>query len=978
MAVDSSTALTPMVAVDVPLLEGPIGTTDAPTTAAIDEMFGLGSGATPPTAALVAPVVSPAAPIAPVVDQAPIPEPTPAPTPVASDVVLTPSSPGSGPDLSGTIGTTDPAMTTTIDNTFGLTPSTQPVQGPGLTPDAPPPPGAPTPLPLPTPQPPPGQILPPTPVAGLGEPTPVNSPVVSTPPAAGGVPTPVGEPGTTDATGTTTPATGSVVGTGPATNPVQGATAPSANPGAPSTLPSPGPGPGPQPSPGLTVPTPAELAEVLGPFNPADFGLTTDFGTPQQPATTSGAFGFQRPPAALPTPTDPGAPAGIFSPSASAPVPMPSPGPEAATPGGPAAASGVGSPPPDWGRFTFAPPTWDKIQRVGQGDISALVDPSALGYAAIGAPASVGLNLPSAGFTGAVALQPGEALRNVLGQTLLGSRVFKDPLANYGFNVAANTALVGGVDAVGNQIQQRTGFGVRPDGSRQFSLSSGRQGTIFASTAALNGFNEFVQPHIDSNLLGELKFDGQGRPILQNDGDWWKYYGPRAGALGAGVSIPLLIEQYARKADPRSLALTGLLSSGLPPIQFLLTNATNNPPRDENSIIRNVIGTPIGQGVGAVVNAAGKAMEETNDLPLAATMRPEPPPGQGPPDNGPDDGPDDPPSPPAGALVPAGPSSPTLPGAAEEALVPTGGSVTPTRVITAPIPSNTDGVAPDGLTRFDGSPLVGTPLVGSPVTGSPALASSSAPAAASGSAVPAAAAVRYGQLPDGSTGRVVRQQPLVGNGAAGTVPGMATVVEGSGGQRYLIAELPKQVRADGTTVVSVPRVAGEVIGSNPVAEDVGLVVKLPAGASGQVTGVEQVTTRTGEGPLLRFNGGGGLNSVPGMATRSPAPGNPRAEVWRITAGSQVGPDGVVHSALVPEGYQGQIDLSRDVEITVPAGTRPVVMTQTVAPVSAPVVVRQQPAPAPVPRPVPAAAPVRQQPAAAPVRQQPAAAPAPVV
>lgn len=283
----------------------------------------------------------------------------------------------------------------------------------------------------------------------------------------------------------------------------------------------------------------------------------------------------------------------------------------------------------------------------------------------------------------------------------------------------------------------------------------------------------------------------------------------------------------------------------------------------------------------------------------------------------------------------------------------------PRRVVTAPIPSRTQ--IPAGTGRVtDGIAL------------SPALAP------AGGVADPttrtATAPARYGRLPDGTTARVVGEQRLVGTGAVGSVPGRATVLESAAGDRYVIVRPSKQQNPDGTTVVSMPRVSGEVIGRNPAGE-VGLVVRLGDGDTGRVTGSEPVTIRT-RANVLELNGGGGPDAVPGAVYVEPDPGNARNELVEVFPALRLDGNGVsVRTAMVPAGRQ--VDLTRPdtLRFTVPAGTPLVRVTQTVrelvpaptaavapvtrtAPVSTPAAPRPlaTTAPAPHPRPVTAASP----------------------
>jgi hypothetical protein len=220
---------------------------------------------------------------------------------------------------------------------------------------------------------------------------------------------------------------------------------------------------------------------------------------------------------------------------------------------------------------------------------------------------------------------------------------------------------------------------------------------------------------------------------------------------------------------------------------------------------------------------------------------------------------------------------------------------------------------------------------------------------------------RPAPLPDGRPGVVVDEQQLTGTGRAGDSPGVVTTVEDpQTGQRYVSVQPTRVTNPDGTQTLFIPQPAGTRVGYNPTGRTAA-VFRLDEGATGRVTAqtpVQQVTVRTSPGTPLEFNGGGGPHSVPGIAYRDPVPGNPAIEEWTVFPASHLDPDTGVrrYSAQVPAGYERQVDLSRSgvVQLRVPAGSRPVTVTQTeqaFTPYTPPAVL---PAPAAAPRPAPAA------------------------
>jgi hypothetical protein len=260
--------------------------------------------------------------------------------------------------------------------------------------------------------------------------------------------------------------------------------------------------------------------------------------------------------------------------------------------------------------------------------------------------------------------------------------------------------------------------------------------------------------------------------------------------------------------------------------------------------------------------------------------------------------------------------------------------------------------------------------------------------------------VRYAPLPGGRQGVVVDEQRLSGTGNPRDRAGSVTTVQAETGERYVSVQATRVANPDGTETVFIPRLPGERVGYNPVGETAAAVYRLAAGQSGRVTGstpVDQVRVRTGPGTTLRFNGGGGENAVPGMAFRDRVYENPTLEEWTIHPASTTNyQTGVrTYSAQVPAGYENQVNLAQDgvIRLRVPAGSRPVAVSQPVqaftpyvptpvpgytAPVSTPAYTAPAyTAPAPAAQRTPQrAAPAPQRTAPAPQRTAPVAQPAP--
>jgi hypothetical protein len=102
--------------------------------------------------------------------------------------------------------------------------------------------------------------------------------------------------------------------------------------------------------------------------------------------------------------------------------------------------------------------------------------------------------------------------------------------------------------------------------------------------------------------------------------------------------------------------------------------------------------------------------------------------------------------------------------------------------------------------------------------------------------------------------------------------------------------------------------------------------------------VGQVQGRTVPAAVIPLNGGGGPNALSGAVYRSPT-ADPMMEEWVVVPASRVDyPGGESdlasarrsYSALVPEGYQGRVDLTQDgpIVLVVPAGSRPVAVSQS--------------------------------------------------
>jgi hypothetical protein len=196
--------------------------------------------------------------------------------------------------------------------------------------------------------------------------------------------------------------------------------------------------------------------------------------------------------------------------------------------------------------------------------------------------------------------------------------------------------------------------------------------------------------------------------------------------------------------------------------------------------------------------------------------------------------------------------------------------------------------------------------------------------------------VQYAPLPGGGQGVVVDRQDFTGTGNPRDTAGSAVTVEDPATGRRYVSIQPTRVRnTDGTETIFVPQVGGERVGWNPTGQTA-LVVELPAGATGRVTPqtrVEEVRVRTQAAPTLQFNGGGDpTRSVSGMAYRDRDWNNPVNEEWTIFPATYTDWDTgqVRYTAQVPAGYEGRVDLTQPgvIRLSVPAGSRPVAVSQT--------------------------------------------------
>jgi len=333
------------------------------------------------------------------------------------------------------------------------------------------------------------------------------------------------------------------------------------------------------------------------------------------------------------------------------PVAPTAPGEPAPPPATQPVAPAAGGVPPAWGPFTIDQAAWDTWGgAIQSGDPSQVLRPESIGYTATGVPFSLGILSAADGFGGALAAQPASIVRDLTSQTLLISRLFVDPAVNFGANMAANGAVIFGVDHLGRELQAANGWfltergrqyaqyaNTLPPGQRnQFleyivsnrnrpvnpaspstlstrRLDSGRPGTLLQASGLILGGNEFVIPQVDAALSPGLVRDADGRPVPQTDRDWFDYYGPRALNVGLGVAVPFTVEGVRSGRTPRQTALTAGLGFGLPAFQTLLTNAALNPPQDEGLV--RTVGVPVAEGLTAVGEGVGGWWEQVDERP---------------------------------------------------------------------------------------------------------------------------------------------------------------------------------------------------------------------------------------------------------------------------------------------------------------------------------------------------------------------------
>ena len=327
-------------------------------------------------------------------------------------------------------------------------------------------------------------------------------------------------------------------------------------------------------------------------------------------------------------------------------------------------------------------------------------------------------------------------------------------------------------------------------------------------------------------------------------------------------------------------------------------------------------------------------------------------------------------------LIPADPGATgqeVIPGRDEElerVLAPTGvpGLLTsPLYQEEPPTPDRTPEATPDA------TPDPSTAAAASPARGSTALRPDSPQ-------VPVQqVAARYAPLPGGGQGVVVDEQRLSGTGNPRDTAGSLTTVQDQTGVQYVSVQPTRVANPDGTETVFIPRLPGERVGYNPTG-DTAAVYRLSAGQSGRVTAstpVDQVRVRTSPGTTLQFNGGGGPNAVPGMAFRDRVYENPTLEEWTIHPASETDPVTGKRriTAQVPAGYEDRVDLAQDgvIRLRVPAGSRPVAVSQTVQAFT-PYVPTPTYTPAPVATPAYTPAPVATPPTPTPTPQRTAPAP----
>jgi len=227
---------------------------------------------------------------------------------------------------------------------------------------------------------------------------------------------------------------------------------------------------------------------------------------------------------------------------------------------------------------------------------------------------------------------------------------------------------------------------------------------------------------------------------------------------------------------------------------------------------------------------------------------------------------------------------------------------------------------------FDAAPYEEPIFTG--VSSSPALVQP-APRQAPQQAAVQQAPVGYAALPSGGQGVVFEEpQQLSGTGNPRDTAGVVTVVQDpQTGQRFASVQPTRVANPDGTETVFIPQLSRQRVGYNPTG-NTAAVYQLGEGQTGRVTAstpVNQVRVRTSSATPLRFNGGGGANSLPGTAYRDPTT-DPTMEEWTIFPASTINYDTGVrtYSAQLPAGYENQVDLAQGgvIRLRVPAGTRP--------------------------------------------------------
>ncbi len=134
----------------------------------------------------------------------------------------------------------------------------------------------------------------------------------------------------------------------------------------------------------------------------------------------------------------------------------------------------AGGAPPDCGPFTIDRTAWETWGgAIQSGDLSQVLRPESIGYTGAGIPFSLGILSTTDGFGSALAAQPATIVRGLTGQTLLNSRLFIDPAVNFGANMAADGAVIYGVDHLGRELQAANGW---------FLTERGRQYVQYANT----------------------------------------------------------------------------------------------------------------------------------------------------------------------------------------------------------------------------------------------------------------------------------------------------------------------------------------------------------------------------------------------------------------------------------------------------------------------------------------------------------------